>query len=184
MSEERIPRRLKVDLSELEAAFDDTSGERSYYLDLETGEIVMVTDEGRQELERIYEEAVPEETTDEEVDITPNLDRLSLPEWEKEALREANQVEEGFGTRYVSVPRGESSEAYGDMEEFIITVTNERLQARLRQATDGTRPFRRFKDVLAHYPIERDRWFRFKDNRVRERVLEWLEGEGIELVDE
>ncbi len=79
----------------------------------------MVTDEVSQELERIYEDAVPEETTDEEADITPILDRLSLPEWEKEALREVNQVEEGFGTRYISVPRGESSEAYGDVEEFI-----------------------------------------------------------------
>ena len=57
MSEGQITRRLKVDLSELEAAFDDTSWERSYYLDLETGKTVMVTDETRQQLERIYEEA-------------------------------------------------------------------------------------------------------------------------------
>jgi len=184
MSEERIPRRLRVDLSELEVAFDDASWKRSYYLDLETGKVLMVTDEIRQELEQVYEEAIPGERTDEEVDVTPILDRLELPEWEKEALREANQVEEGFGIRYISVPRSESSEAYGDMEEFITTVENEHLVELLQVAINGKGAFRRFKDVLADYPTERERWFHFKDNRVRERMLEWLEDEGIELISE
>ena len=184
MGEERIPRRLRVDLSRLEAAFDDTSWERSYYLDLETGKVVTVTDEIRWELDSIYEEATLEHVTGEEVDVTPVLRRLSLPEWEKEALCEANEVENGFGTRYISVPRSESRQAYGDMEEFTATVKNERLRARLRQAGGGRRPFRRFKDVLADDPRERERWFRFKDNRIRERMLAWLEDERIELIDE
>jgi len=184
MSEEQIPRRLKVDLSGLVAAFDDTSWEWGYYLDLETGETVMVTDETRQQLERIYDEAAPEETADEEVDITLILNQLLLPEWEKDALREANQVEVGFGTRYISVPRAEPSEAYRDMEEFITTVRNQRLQERLWQAISGRHPFRQFKDVLADNPTEGERWFRFKDSRVRERVLEWLEEEGIEPIGE
>ena len=182
MSEGQITRRLKVDLSELEAAFDDTSWERSYYLDLETGETVMVTDETRQQLERIYEEAPPEEMANEEVDITPILDRLSLSEWEKDALWEANQIEQSFGVRYISVPHAEPSEAYRDMEEFITTVRNQRLQDRLWQVISGRRPFRRFKDVLVNNPTEREQWFRFRDSRLRERVLEWLEEEGIEPI--
>ena len=55
MSEERIPRRLRVDLSELEVAFDDASWERSYYLDLETGQVVWITQETHRQLESIYE---------------------------------------------------------------------------------------------------------------------------------
>ena len=184
MSEERIPRRLKVDLSELEVAFDDASWERSYYLDLETGKVLMVTEEIRQELERVYEEAMPEDRTDEEVDLTPILDRLQSPEWEKEALQEANEVEKGFGTRYISIPRSESSEAYGDMEEFITTVEDEHLVELLEVAINGKGAFRRFKDVLANYPAERERWFHFKDKRIRERMLEWLKDERIELIGE
>jgi hypothetical protein len=184
MSEERIPRRLKVDLSELEVAFDDASWERNYYLDLETSKVLMVTEEIRQELERIYEEAIPEDRTDEEADLTPILDRLQSPQWEKEALREANQVEEGFGTRYISIPRSESTESYGDMEEFITMVEDEHLVELLEVAINGKGAFRRFKDVLANYPAERERWFHFKDNRIRERVLEWLKDEGIELIGE
>lgn len=184
MSEEQITRRLRVDISELEVALDDASWERSYYLDLETGKIVMITNEIHQQLEEIYEEAASEETANEEVDITPILDRLSVPEWKKEALREANQVDMGYGMRYISVPHAKPSEGYSDLEDFILTVKSERLQDRLWQAIDGKRPFRRFKDVLAGYPKERERWFRFKDGRIRERVLEWLEGEGIEPVSD
>ena len=61
---------------------------------------------------------------------------------------------------------------------------DERLQARLWPAIEGRRPFRCFKDVLADYSAEREWWFRFKDNRIRARMLEWLEDEGIELVGE
>ncbi len=184
MNKEQITRRLEVDLSELEIAFDDSSWEHSYYLDRETGEVVMVTDEISHQVEHIYEEDVPGDAADEEVNITTILERLSLPEWEKDALRKADQVEKGFGERYISVPRSESSDAYRDMEDFISTVRDQRLQARLWQAIEGRHPFRRFKDVLAYSAADQDRWFSFKDNRIRERVLEWLKEEGIQPVNE
>ena len=44
----------------------------------------------------------------------------------------------------------------------------------------GRGAFRHFKDVLLDYPDERERWFKFKNARVRERILEWLESEGVE----
>jgi hypothetical protein len=36
------------------------------------------------------------------------------------------------------------------------------------------------KDVLADYPDERERWFAFEDHRIHERIVDWLESEGIE----
>ena len=48
-------RLLKIDLSELELVFDSGSEMISYYLDLETGEIISVSDEERGSLESIYE---------------------------------------------------------------------------------------------------------------------------------
>jgi len=183
MKEGKAPRKLKVDIDELISAMDDASYEHSYYLDLETGRILLVTDETRSQLKEIYE-AAPDEESGEEFDLESSLDRLDLPDWQKDALREADEVEEGYGDRYISIPQVDSAEAYDDMEEFISTVTDERLQARLWQAIDGRRPFRRFKDVLADYPNEREQWFRFEDDRIRQRVLEWLEDEGIELIQE
>jgi hypothetical protein len=49
-------RKLKVDLDEMTAALDDASDSISRYLDLETGDLVLVTDEERSFLKDIYEE--------------------------------------------------------------------------------------------------------------------------------
>ena len=46
-------RKVKVNLDELGAAFEIQMMEASNYLDLETGEVIMVTNEARRELEEI-----------------------------------------------------------------------------------------------------------------------------------
>ncbi len=38
--------------------------------------------------------------------------------------------------------------------------------------------------MLADYSRERERWFEFKDDRMRQRILDWLESEGIEAIIE
>ncbi len=53
------------------------------------------------------------------------------------------------------------------------------LQERLQVAIQGRGAFRRFKDVRSSHPQERDRWFRFHDQRLQQRVLDWLDEEGI-----
>src|SRR6266511_1279835 len=46
-------RRLSIKFDDLEMAFDDASGAARYYLDLETGQVVLIIDEIRDELETI-----------------------------------------------------------------------------------------------------------------------------------
>lgn len=48
-------------------------------------------------------------------------------------------------------------------------------------AIDGKRAFLRFRAVLLDYPEEEKRWFRFKDGRMKERALEWLDDIGVTL---
>jgi len=69
------------------------------------------------------------------------------------------------------------------MEAFIETVASPHLQELLEVAINGRGAFGRFKDVLVRYPDERERWFAFKDARMRERVREWLMDEGIEPIN-
>jgi hypothetical protein len=68
------------------------------------------------------------------------------------------------------------------MVAFIATVSNLRLQNRLERAIRGKGAFRHFKDVLLNYPQERERWFQFSNERMRQRVLDWLDEEGIEPI--
>ncbi len=141
-------KRLKICLDELCSAMEDSSYEHIYYLDLKTGEIVLISD--------------------------------WMDEEEVERLREGI---EGSPDRYRQIPKVESYEAYRDMEDFIATVEDEHLAELLEVAINGSGAFRRFKDVLLRYPEERERWFRFKDERMEQRALEWLDGIGVSPVE-
>src|SRR5262249_41211727 len=174
-------RKLTIDLAELALAFDNSSWEMTYYFDLDTGDVVLVTDETRSELNAIYKQI--DQAGDEQTQFGEALRRRGLPDWMQAAVREADQVEQGFGTRYVEVPRSDSNEGYRDMEAFIDTVHDRRIQYRLWDAINGRGAFRRFKDVLAGHPGERERWFAFKDERMRQHVLEWPGGGKIKHID-
>jgi hypothetical protein len=70
------------------------------------------------------------------------------------------------------------------MEAFSGTLEDEWLQDRVWRALAAPGAFRNFEYVLADHPRERERWFAFRDARLKERVLEWLESEGIEPIVE
>jgi hypothetical protein len=174
-------RKFKVDLSELAFAFESNFEGTKNYFDLETGEVVAVGDDIRGELEAIYEQMDEEETPG-----SPTFAELvaqqGLPEWQQQQLLVADAVEAGYGTRFVAVPQVESGEVYGDMEDFIATVSDPHLQELLDVAITGRGAFRRFKDVLFRYPSERERWFAFRDERMEQRMREWLEEYDIEPI--
>ena len=140
---------LKIVLDELYDAMENNSYEVKYYLDLETGEILFVS-EGMDDVET----------------------------WKLK-----NQIEEELD-RYETIPKAESYEGYRDMQAFIATVEDDHLAELLEVAINGKGAFRRFKDVLLNYPKERERWFEFKDDRMKERALEWLDDIDVILVEE
>jgi predicted nucleotidyltransferase len=76
----------------------------------------------------------------------------------------------------------ESGIAYGDMEDFIASVPDQRAADLLDRAIAGRGAFRRFKDTLFEFPELRQAWFRFSDTRMRRRAIEFLVDE--DLVDE
>ena len=142
-------RTLKIDLDELCSAMEDSSYEHEYYLDLETGEILFLSE---------------------------YLD-------DEETGKLKDKIEEEFD-HYERIPKAESHEGYEDMQDFVATVKDERLVELLKVAINGKGAFRRFKDVLLNYPEERERWFKFKDERMEERALEWLDDIEVTLSEE
>ncbi len=143
----------------------------------------MVSDETRRDLEAIYEELGNGEDLDDAA-VAAAIRRRDVPDWQRETLEEADRVERGFGTRYVAIPRDDAHDAYRDMDDFIPTVGDGRLQERLSDAIDGRGAFGRFKRVLSDHDEERERWFAFRDARLRERIVGWLDDEGIEPLGE
>ncbi len=153
MREEPEPprrKRVPVNWEDLEMALTWRSDEREYFLDLRSGEV-------RQSRLSAFADGAED---------------FDLSEDEADA-----GLAEGSLLR---IERLEASVEYSWMTEFTASVTNTRLRDRLEIALDGRGAFRRFKDVLAEYPAERERWFRFRDDRVRKATREWLEDHDIE----
>jgi len=171
-------RQLKIDLSELEMAFDSGSEMISYYLDLETGEVISLSVEERGLLESIYESYYDEQS--ENVDWENAFEKEHVPDWQREQLQNADRVEAGFGDRFFPFQRKVRMMVTATWKpSFIATMRNRHLQERLERAISGRGAFRYFKDVLLDYSAERERWFQFKQVHLHQRMLDWLEAQGI-----
>jgi hypothetical protein len=83
---------------------------------------------------------------------------------------------------YLRVDPVSSREQYRWMERFIATVEEGPLRTKLLQAIDGKGAFRRFKDVLMAFPVDRERWFTFRSERLRTCMEGWLEAQGVSPV--
>src|SRR5436305_11250634 len=97
-------RRVAVDLDELAGAFENGFPDLSYYLDVESGDVAMVSHDTRRELEEIYQELDNGGDLD-DARVSEAIRQRDVPDWMRDALAEADRVERGFGTRYVRVPR-------------------------------------------------------------------------------
>ena len=96
-------RKLQVDLGELAMAFEDASWGHSYYLDLETGQVVWVSQEAYSQLEGIYQETYDPEA-EEQVDLATVLQDHDLADWQQQELLEADRIERFHGSRYIRIP--------------------------------------------------------------------------------
>jgi hypothetical protein len=68
---------------------------------------------------------------------------------------------------------------YGDMEDFIATVTDDQLADRLAVAIQGKGAFRRFKDTLHQDELWWGRWLTFSSERWLGRARWWLADAGL-----
>ncbi len=75
-----------------------------------------------------------------------------------------------------------SREQYRWMERFIATVDEGALRDKLVAAIDGKGAFRRFKDVLMNHPVDRERWFTFRSERLKACMEAWLTAHSIAAV--
>lgn len=83
--------------------------------------------------------------------------------------------------RFIHLEPASSREQYRWMERFVASVEDEALKERLILAIDGKGAFRRFKDVLLSYPVERDRWFSYRANLLHIYINRWLDAQDIVL---
>jgi hypothetical protein len=150
---------MTIDYPALEAAFQSSSYETSYWLNRETGQVLASDDWSRSEA-RLLDS--PEDTDD------PHVRLAWCLLWEDGEVGSEQPTEEerervgAIMAPMIPIPQADSHEEYNLMAEFAATVRDRHLRELLEVALDGRGAFRRFKNVLASYPKERERWFEFR----------------------
>ncbi|MEW6569900.1 MAG: UPF0158 family protein [Nitrospirota bacterium] len=171
-----------MNFDEIQKAMEDVRRDVfDYFLDTNTGEVIVFSEEVLREVEsRLCDDEYDEEY--EGIEYIEFDEETELPDWifdEVDLMLQTLLDESG---RYVRIPERDSGSAYRSMAEFIETVGDPNIKEELIDALNGKGAFKRFKDALIRYPRERKRWHGYNAKAMRKDITEWLRSLGIEPI--
>ncbi|MDQ6597989.1 UPF0158 family protein [Bacillus salipaludis] len=150
--------KLKDIIEEMEIQFEESRS----LLNIKTGEFVLVTSEDL----RAAEDEKPFD---------------HLPEWEQENRIIAIDVVENF-ENYLELPTKYEVNEYEIMENFCLTVSDQRKKESLLMAIKGKGAFRRFKDKIIDFEIE-DEWYSYRGECFKQIAIEWCQENKINFIE-
>ncbi|MDQ0201726.1 UPF0158 family protein [Neobacillus ginsengisoli] len=150
--------KLKDLIEEMEIQFEESHS----FLNIKTGEIVLVSSDDLRAVE----------------DERP-FDYLT--EWEQENRMIAIDVVENF-ENYIELPTKYDVNEYEIMENFCLTISDQRKQESLLRAIKGKGDFRRFKDKIIDCEME-DQWYSYRDECFKQIAIEWCRENKINFID-
>jgi len=148
--------KLDVIIEALEMADDSISS----YLDVETGEVHSITEEE-------FDLAEDPQTTIED-----------LPNWQREAVKLAGNIQEQEGKRYLALPGKFDVHEWAIMDRFSMTLRDAQTRNDFHGGIRGAGAFRLFKHLLTEYNLW-DAWNRFKQVELRQMAIQWCEENDI-----
>jgi len=152
---------IEVKLKDIIEEMEIQSIESRSFLNIKTGEIMLVTSEDL----RAAEDEKPFE---------------HLPEWEQENRMTAIDVVENF-ENYIELPSKYEVNEYEIMENFCLTVSDQRKQESLLRAIKGKGAFGRFKDKIIDFEIE-NQWYSYRDECFKQIAIEWCQENKINFI--
>lgn len=148
--------KIKLDL--IIEEMGSQSDEMSSFYNKETREITSVTEE---EIRMAEDEVSTEE----------------FPDWLQEAVKVAEEVL--YGDVWIPLPSKFEINEYAIMEEFCLSIRNDRISDIMYDSIKGRGAFRRFKENIGRYNIEDD-WYKFQNEAMKTIAIEWCEGNNID----
>ena len=80
-------------------------------------------------------------------------------------------------SRFIRLPEWDSSSGFRLMERFAAGLKNPPVRRELTAALDrGKGVFRAFKDTLGRYPEMEKLWFTYKEEKMKQEILQWYNG--------
>lgn len=161
-----------VSLRDLVDELQMLSDEMHVYLNKVTGKIISVT---------IDDFAVVENIEESEFAKTDDIEGGDS-DLEQNFFREVKRISL-FDDDYLILPDKFDIHEYEIMERFCLSIPNEKISNVLLEKIRGSGAFRRFKDTIYRYGLEKD-WFQYKDKAYKEIAISWLESHGFSYVDD
>jgi len=149
---------LPVKLNDVIEALEEAGEEHTHYLDKDTGEIALITNE---EMEAAEEDELISE----------------YPDWQRESILKAREIlnsDEGF----IALPDQSDIHEYKIMEDFCLAFEDRRVGEELHRLIKGSGAFRRFKNAINLKGADKA-WYQFRRMEFERIAIEWLEQEGI-----
>lgn len=153
---------------QIQAVMDaiDLPEEWEAFLDPDTGEVLVMSDEERDLLD--------EEVIDDE-------DALETPDWKKESIGKLRDLLKSG--RALALPAKFDFHEWEVMKRFAASVEDPDESVALLEAIHGTGAFRMFRETTTRLGL-RGRWFEYRDQALREMAREWLDRHGLEYAEE
>jgi hypothetical protein len=151
---------VRVKLSEIIDGLEFQSDESASFLNIKTGEVVLMTDYAM----RAAEDDEPLE---------------DVPDWERELVAIAREIIAETG-QYIQLPTKYDIDEYSIMENFCMSLEKQEIGDILYDLISGSGAFRRFKDAVYKYGVE-DEWYKYRDNAIKEIAIEWCRQNNIEF---
>lgn len=172
-------KKLVINFDEIQKAQEDTERNAfDYFLDKQTGEIVILSSEIIRLAQDLLSNSYDDDMEDFE-DVQPD-EIPDIPDWVEDEVELALDIFMHEQARYERIPERKPANAYAAMKAFAETLENRRLASMLLQALDGQGSFRNFKNTLSPYPKERKLWYSFNAKVAKNEIEQWLSSQGIE----
>jgi hypothetical protein len=165
-----------VSLRDLVDELQTLSDESHVYLNKVTGKVITITVDDF----AIARNADEFDEIEEDDEIADNLREYA--DLEIDFFQEVKKVL-SLDEDYLKLPSKFDIDEYEIMERFCLSISDEKISDVLLSKIRGSGAFRRFKDTIYRYGIEKD-WFRFKDEAYKEIAISWLESKGFTYADD
>lgn len=166
------------DFQEIQKAMEDTSRDSfDYFLDSETGDVIILSEDIIRRAHSILYESLDEDMAD--YDGVEFDEEIDMAEWIEDEIELALKIFLYGQDRYARIPERDSGDGYAAMRNFAEGLEDSELKNNLLQVLDGKGTFRKFKNALEAHPHERKQWYKFNAKCAKKEIALWLASLGI-----
>ena len=152
--------KLSIIVDALNSQFDENTS----YLDKNTGDVIVISDEEF----RAADEGKP-------------LD--DYPEWQRPSIEIAKKIIDNDISSLIELPSKFEIDEYRMMEKFILSLQDDTISEKLYLAIKGSGAFRRFKATIDQFGLTKE-WYNHRDAAYKELAIEWCSENNINYIDE